>query len=88
MTGTAINIPGITVDQLRSIYTGKITNWSQVGGPNIPIKPYSRRISDGGTVELFVQDVLSGQAFSSNVEFVSTTTQALQKVAIGFLFDF
>lgn len=76
-----INIPGLTVDQLRSIYTGKITNWNQVGGPNIPIKPYSRRISDGGTVELFVQDILSGQAFSSNVEFVSTTTQALQKVA-------
>lgn len=76
-----INIPGLTVDQLKSIYTGKITNWNQVGGSNIPIKPYSRRISDGGTVELFVQDILSGQAFSSNVEFVSTTTQALQKVA-------
>ncbi|TBR58082.1 phosphate ABC transporter substrate-binding protein [Westiellopsis prolifica IICB1] len=76
-----INIPGLTVDQLRSIYTGKITNWSQVGGSNIPIKAYSRRISDGGTVELFVQDILGGQDFSSNVELVSTTTQALKKVA-------
>ncbi|MCP6757385.1 MAG: PstS family phosphate ABC transporter substrate-binding protein [Fischerella sp. CENA71] len=76
-----INIPGITLDQLRSIYTGKITNWSQVGGSNIPIKAYSRRISDGGTVELFVQDILGGQDFSSDVEFVSTTTQALKKVA-------
>jgi phosphate transport system substrate-binding protein len=76
-----LNIPGITVDQLKSIYTGKINNWSQVGGPNIPIKPYSRRIADGGTVELFVQDILGGQAFSPNVEFISTTTQALQKLA-------
>ena len=76
-----LNIPGITVEQLKSIYTGKINNWSQVGGPNIPIKPYSRRIVDGGTVELFVQDILGGQAFSSNVEFISTTTQALQKLA-------
>ncbi|TFI53099.1 PstS family phosphate ABC transporter substrate-binding protein [Mastigocladus laminosus UU774] len=76
-----INIPGLTVDQLRSIYTGKITNWSQVGGSNIPIKAYSRRINDGGTVELFVQDILGGQDFSSNVELVSTTTQALKKVA-------
>ncbi|MGJ5674283.1 MAG: PstS family phosphate ABC transporter substrate-binding protein [Nostochopsis sp.] len=76
-----INIPGVTVDQLRSIYTGKITNWSQVGGSNIPIKAYSRRITDGGTVELFVQDILGGQDFSSNVELVSTTTQALKKVA-------
>ncbi|MCC5616473.1 PstS family phosphate ABC transporter substrate-binding protein [Nostoc sp. CHAB 5836] len=76
-----LNIPGLTVEQLKSIYTGKINNWSQVGGPNIPIKPYSRRIADGGTVELFVQDILGGQAFSSNVEFISTTTQALQKLA-------
>jgi phosphate transport system substrate-binding protein len=76
-----INIPGMTVDQLKSIYTGKTTNWNQLGGPNIPIKAYSRRITDGGTVELFVQDILGGQAFDSNVEFVSTTTQALQKVA-------
>ncbi len=76
-----LNISGLTIDQLKSIYTGKINNWSQVGGPNIPIKPYSRRIADGGTVELFVQDILGGQPFSSNVEFISTTTQALQKLA-------
>ncbi|MBD2296172.1 PstS family phosphate ABC transporter substrate-binding protein [Anabaena sphaerica FACHB-251] len=76
-----LNIPGLTIDQLKSIYTGKINNWQQVGGPNLPIKAYSRRISDGGTVELFVQDILGGQAFSSQVEFVSTTTQALKKVA-------
>ncbi|MDZ7956319.1 MAG: PstS family phosphate ABC transporter substrate-binding protein [Aulosira sp. DedQUE10] len=76
-----LNIPGLTLDQLKSIYTGKINNWNQVGGPNIPIKPYSRRITDGGTVELFVQDILGGQSFGSQVELVSTTTQALQKLA-------
>ena len=76
-----INVPGITIDQLRSIYTGKITNWNQLGGANIPIKAYSRRVSDGGTVELFVQDVLTGQPIAPTVEFVSTTTQALRKVA-------
>ena len=75
------NISGLTIDQLRSIYTGKTTNWSQVGGANIPIKPYSRLSTDSGTVELFVQDILGGQAFSQNVEFVSTTTQALEKVS-------
>ncbi len=76
-----INVPGITIDQLRSIYTGKITNWNQLGGANIPIKAYSRRVSDGGTVKLFVQDVLRGQPIAPTVEFVSTTTQALRKVA-------
>jgi phosphate transport system substrate-binding protein len=76
-----LNIPGLTLAQLKAIYTNKITNWKQLGGPNLPIKPYSRPLSDGGTVELFVQDILAGQPVSSNVEFVATTTQALQKIA-------
>ncbi|MCV3215428.1 substrate-binding domain-containing protein [Plectonema radiosum NIES-515] len=78
-----LNIPGLTVEQLRSIYTGLLTNWNQVGGSDIPIKPYSRRINDGGTVEIFVQDILGGQGFGANVEFVSTTTQALEKVSLS-----
>jgi phosphate transport system substrate-binding protein len=76
----SLNIPGLTIEQLKSIYTGKVTNWKELGGASVPIKAYSRRIEDGGTVELFVQDILGGQAFASNVEFVPTTTQALQKV--------
>lgn len=76
-----LNIPGLTIDQLKSIYTGKTTNWKQLGGSDIAIKPYSRPITAGGTVELFGQEVLGSEAFGSNVEFVSTTTQALQKLA-------
>jgi phosphate transport system substrate-binding protein len=76
-----LNIPGLTIDQLRSIYAGKVTNWQQLGGANIPIQPYSRPANDGGTVELFVQDVLGNQKFAANVQFVNTTTQALQKLA-------
>jgi phosphate transport system substrate-binding protein len=76
-----LNIPGLTIEQLKSIYTGKIKNWKELGGSDIPIKPYSRRIEDGGTVELFVQDILGGQNFAPTVEFISTTTQALNKVA-------
>ena len=76
-----LKIPGLTINQLRSIYTGKVTSWSQLGGANIPIQAYSRPVTDGGTVELFVQDILGGEAFASNVDFVPTTTQALKKVA-------
>lgn len=76
-----LNTSGLTLDQLKSIYTGKTTNWKQLGGPDVTIKPYSRPKNDGGTVELFVQDILAGQPFGSNVEFVSTTTQALRKLA-------
>ena len=74
-------VSGLTIDQLRAIYTGKATNWQQLGGANIPIQPYSRAANDGGTVEFFIQDVLGNQKFAANVQFVGTTTQALQKLA-------
>jgi ABC-type phosphate transport system substrate-binding protein len=32
-----IQLPGLSVDQIQAIYTGKVTNWKQVGGPNLPI---------------------------------------------------
>ncbi len=31
----------ITLEQLRQIYTGKLTNWQQLGGLNLPIKAYA-----------------------------------------------
>ena len=74
-----LNIPGLTLDQLKSIYTGKTTNWKQLGGPDIPIKPYSRSATGSGTVEVFQKDVLSSQPFGSNVRMVSTTKQGLQE---------
>lgn len=76
-----LNIPGLTVAQLKDIYTGKLTNWSQVGGTNLKITPYSRRLSEGGTIEFFAENVLEGQKFGTNVQFIPTTTQALREVA-------
>lgn len=76
-----LNLPGLTLEQLKSIYTGQVNNWSQIGGPSLAITPYSRPTNAGGTVELFREDVLGGQSFSPTVEFVATTTQAIRKLA-------
>lgn len=76
-----LDVAGITVAQLKEIYTGKITNWNQLGGPNLTITLYSRRIEEGGTIEFFAENVLENEAFGANVEFVPTTTQALREVA-------
>ncbi|ACC84476.1 PstS family phosphate ABC transporter substrate-binding protein [Nostoc punctiforme] len=76
-----LNIPGLTVAQLKDIYTGKITNWQQVGGSNLPIKAYSRSEEAGGTVEFFVENVLNKEKFGANINYVGTTTEAVRKVA-------
>lgn len=76
----SLPITGLTLDQLRGIYTGQITNWSEVGGPNVPVTPISR--SDvGGTVEFFMSSVLNDAPFGGNVQQAPNTTQALRQVA-------
>ena len=72
-------VPGITLSQLKDIYTGQIANWNQVGGPNLAIVPASR--SAGGTVQFFEEDVLEGDSFTSSLQEISTTTQALRFVS-------
>lgn len=77
-----LNIPGLTIAQLKDIYTGKITNWNQLGGPNIAIVPLSRRLEEGA--EFFVENILENQEFGANVQFIPTTTEALRQVAQNF----
>lgn len=77
----ALSISGITLAQLKSIYTGQVTNWNQVGGPNLNITPYSRPADSGGTVELLIKDIMNGERFGNNVQFVNTTTVGLRKLA-------
>lgn len=74
-------VSGLTITQLKDIYTGKIRNWRQVGGPNLAIIPYSRRKEDGGTVEFFIDQVLEKADFGSNIQYVYSTTPALRKVS-------
>ena len=75
-----LNLPGLTLEQLKGIYTGQITNWQQINGTNLPITAFSRDAKSGGTVELFIEQVLGGQPLAASVQIVSTTTQALQKL--------
>ncbi|PSB01919.1 PstS family phosphate ABC transporter substrate-binding protein [Merismopedia glauca] len=76
-----LNVPGVTVAGLKSIYTGAVTNWKQLGGPDVPIRAYSRPLNSGGTVDILFEEVLGKQRFGANVQLVNTTTEALRKVA-------
>jgi DNA-binding NarL/FixJ family response regulator len=33
----SLHLPGLSLDQLQAIYIGRITNWKQVGAPDLPI---------------------------------------------------
>ena len=40
-------VEGLTVEEIQGIYTGQITNWSQVGGKNQSIRPFQRQENSG-----------------------------------------
>ena len=56
-------VTNLTSAQIKSIYTGKTTNWKDVGGPDLPIVVVSRPVTSG-TRATFKQYVLGGTAES------------------------
>jgi phosphate transport system substrate-binding protein len=56
---------GLTQAQLKGIFQGKITNWSELGGPNTPIRVLNRP-AISGTHQVFQQLVLDGQPFGTS----------------------
>jgi phosphate transport system substrate-binding protein len=70
----------LSLDQLEGIFTGKIKNWSAVGGPDLPITVYSRENSSG-TYEFFKEHVLKGKDFVASAETKPGTAAVLSAVA-------
>ncbi len=60
-------VNNLTMKQVRAIYTGKITNWKQVGGVNAPIHLYVRRGKISGVGYAIRQYVFQ----DSNMDFVT-----------------
>ena len=76
-THPELNLPGLAVDQLQAIYRGEITNWQQVGGPDLPITPIGLDPKITSSLKL----LLGKDEIGSNVEIVRDFTTAQRKVA-------
>jgi phosphate transport system substrate-binding protein len=70
----------LTLAQLKAIYTGQITNWREVGGPNAKIITYGRENSSG-TYVYFRDFVLGGQDFAASVQTLPGTAAVVNAVA-------
>lgn len=71
-------VDNLTIKQVSDIFSGKITNWKQVGGTDLPITLYGRENSSG-TYEFFKDHVL-GKVDGRQVDY-SPATQVLQGTA-------
>lgn len=73
-------VNSLTLDELRRIYVGQITNWNQVGGPNMSISVFSRD-SNAGTYGFFQEVVLKNQGWGRGVRFLPSTSEEAREVA-------
>lgn len=76
-----VAVTGLTLSQVKDIFTGKLVNWKQLGGSDLPIVPVSRDPQISGTADFLQEKVLAGEQFGSNVKLVNTTTEAIRTVA-------
>ena len=53
-------VDSLTADEVRRIYTGEITNWSQVGGEDVEIVPFQRN-AEAGSQTMMLKLVMNGQ---------------------------
>ncbi len=88
-------VAALKIEQIRDIYTGKVTNWSAVGGPNAKIVVIQRE-SNSGTQDSFRKLVVGkGNPVTKRAETqasngavksrVASTPAAIGFIGLGFI---
>jgi phosphate transport system substrate-binding protein len=81
-------VSALTIEQVRDIYLGKITNWKDVGGPDKKIVMVSRD-TNSGTYETFEGKVMNKEKITQGCEYVGSNGAVRARVqstptAIGY----
>jgi outer membrane protein OmpA-like peptidoglycan-associated protein len=89
LVSKANRVDALSIEQIMGIYTGKITDWSQVGGTPGPIYPVARN-EGSGTADTFSNLVLNATPMSLNVKRIEDSRELSEFVAampnsIGFV---
>lgn len=70
----------LSMEQLKKIYRGQITNWKDVGGPDTRVILYGRENSSG-TYTYFKDEVLKGADFAAHTQTLAGTAAVANAVA-------
>jgi phosphate transport system substrate-binding protein len=78
----------LTLEQIKGIYTGEITNWKDVGGADAKIVVYGRE-NNSGTYVFFRDNVLKGKDYTSTMQSLPGTAAVVNavgkdKLGIGY----
>ena len=77
-------VTSLTQDELRGIYTGAVTNWKELGGPDTEIAPFQRN-TDSGSQTMFLKLLMQGQTpMDPPTELVSGGMDSLLESVAGY----
>lgn len=81
-------VTDLSLDQLRAIFSGEVTSWSELGGPSSPIHVLIRPPTSG-THRFFQDHVLGGAAYTPDAQVLPTTAAITARIhddpqAIGY----
>lgn len=77
-------VTSLTTSQVADIFAGKIRNWSEVGGPDIPIGLVNRDEASG-TRQAFLDLVMKGRDFDPTAAVLPGTGQVRSVVAQSYI---
>ncbi|MCL2526141.1 MAG: phosphate ABC transporter substrate-binding protein [Coriobacteriia bacterium] len=87
-------ISDLTVEQVQAIFSGKVKNWSELGGDDLPIVIVNRDEASG-TRTAFAEAVMGDELFEVNSvvlpgtgqvrEVVARTPEAIGYISVGFV---
>ncbi len=73
-------IQELSLDQIKNIFTGKITNWKEIGGADQRIILYGRE-NNSGTYIYFRDNVLNGEDYAATMQSLPGTASVVNAVA-------
>jgi phosphate transport system substrate-binding protein len=89
-------VKSLQMGQIGAIFRGEISNWKDVGGPNMPISMYGRQ-PNSGTFVFFQEHILGNKDYSPKmkqmngnaqiVESILTDKAGIGYVGIGYVYD-
>jgi hypothetical protein len=85
---TEVGLDDLTSEQATAIFTGEVTNWSQIGGPSLEIHLFVPQTDDSST-EAIRQYLVGNGTFAASAQIIVNDKQLISLVgglpgAIGF----
>lgn len=80
LTNKDVTVKKLSKDQLASIFTGKAKNWSEVGGPSLPIVVVTGT-KIPGTLKVFKKQIMDGAEYTKDAVVATDAAEMQIKVA-------